>query len=359
VITCPNCGKQNQDHYKFCLGCGSELPRDQVKAPVHTSTPTPPSGTPAVAPAGAPPVAATPAAPPVEPAPAAPAPEAAPAPAPEAAPAPAPEAAPAAPPEPLKCPSCNADIPEGFKFCGRCGTPAPEPGAAPAAAPEAAPAPAPEAAPSDAMGRIIMIQPDGSEGASIPIGEDGISIGRNSGEPFSEDFFLSPDHAKFKFSGPGALVAEDLDSLNGVYVRLVPEQVYELNPGDMIRVGQEVVRFELLPEQAASEDGTGVMGSPRKEAWGRLSLVVGKEAVGNAFLLEGEEVLLGRERGHIIFPEDGYVSGLHLKITRSGGGYQVVDVGSSNGTYLRVGGSSPVNSGDYVLMGQYLYKMEF
>jgi pSer/pThr/pTyr-binding forkhead associated (FHA) protein len=101
------------------------------------------------------------------------------------------------------------------------------------------------------------------------------------------------------------------------------------------------------------------MGSPRKEAWGRLSLIVGKETVGNAFLLEGEEILLGRERGHIIFPEDGYVSGLHLKITRSGGGYQVVDVGSSNGTYLRIGASSPVNSGDYVLMGQYLYKMEF
>ncbi len=351
MITCPNCGKQNQDHYKFCLGCGSELPRDQVKAPVHTSTPTPPSGMPAVQPQGAPPMMAAPAAP------AAPAAQQAPAAAPAEAPAPAPEAAPAGPPEPLKCPSCNADIPEGFKFCGRCGTPAPEPGAeaAPAAAPEAAP----EAAPADTMGRIIMIQPDGSEGASIPITEDGITIGRSSGEPFSEDFFLSPEHSKFRFSGPGALAAEDLDSLNGVYVRLIPEQVYELNPGDMIRVGQEVVRFDLLPEPGTSEDGTGIMGSPRKEAWGRLSLVIGKDTVGNAFLLEGEEILLGRERGHIIFPEDGYVSGLHLKITRSGGGYQVVDVGSSNGTYLRIGASSQVNSGDYVLMGQYLYRMEF
>src|SRR6185312_8495126 len=25
VITCNRCGKENQDHYKFCLGCGSEL----------------------------------------------------------------------------------------------------------------------------------------------------------------------------------------------------------------------------------------------------------------------------------------------------------------------------------------------
>ena len=25
VITCPKCFKENQDHYKFCLGCGAEL----------------------------------------------------------------------------------------------------------------------------------------------------------------------------------------------------------------------------------------------------------------------------------------------------------------------------------------------
>lgn len=348
MITCPNCGKQNQDHYKFCLGCGSELPRDQVKAPVHTSTPTPPSGMSAVQPQGGAPAAAPP---PAVPAAGAAAPAAEPAPA-----SPAPEAEPAAPAEPLKCPSCEADIPEGFKFCGRCGTPVPDDAkAAPAEAPAAAPA---EAAAAEALGRVIMIQPDGSEGASIPITEEGVLIGRTKGEPFSEDYFLSPEHAKFSMSD-GVLTAEDENSLNGVYVRLVPEQTYDLSPGDMIRVGQEVVKFELLPEVSKAGDGTELMGSPRKDAWGRLSLVVGKESAGNAFLLEGDEVLVGRERGHIIFPEDGYVSGLHLKITREGDNHRLIDVGSSNGTYLRINGSSQVNSGDYVLMGQYLYRMDF
>jgi pSer/pThr/pTyr-binding forkhead associated (FHA) protein len=203
-----------------------------------------------------------------------------------------------------------------------------------------------------------MIQPDGSEGASIPITEEGVVIGRSKGEPFTEDYFLSPEHSKFTMSG-GTLTAEDLGSLNGVYVRLVPEQAYDINPGDTIRVGQEVVRFELLPDEGKSDDGTGLMGSPRKDAWGRLSLIVGRDGIGNAFLLEGDEVLIGRERGHIIFPEDGYVSGLHLKIVREGGKHRIVDVGSSNGTYLRINGSSPVNPGDYVLMGQYLYRMDF
>ena len=36
VITCNRCGKENQDHYKFCLGCGSELAKP-VAAPAPSS----------------------------------------------------------------------------------------------------------------------------------------------------------------------------------------------------------------------------------------------------------------------------------------------------------------------------------
>ena len=81
--------------------------------------------------------------------------------------------------------------------------------------------------------------------------------------------------------------------------------------------------------------------------------------MGNAFLLEGDEVMVGRERGHIIFPEDGYVSGLHMKIVKQGDDIHIIDVGSSNGTYLKVDGTGQVNSGDYVLIGQFLYRIDF
>ena len=52
MITCPKCSKENQDHYKFCLGCGAELPRDA--APKAFSPQTPPHGMRAAAPAAAP-----------------------------------------------------------------------------------------------------------------------------------------------------------------------------------------------------------------------------------------------------------------------------------------------------------------
>src|ERR1700733_12020705 len=42
VITCNRCGKENQDHYKFCLGCGSELAKP-VPAPAPAANPQGPS----------------------------------------------------------------------------------------------------------------------------------------------------------------------------------------------------------------------------------------------------------------------------------------------------------------------------
>jgi len=33
LITCNRCGKENQDHYKFCLGCGNELARPSLTPP--------------------------------------------------------------------------------------------------------------------------------------------------------------------------------------------------------------------------------------------------------------------------------------------------------------------------------------
>src|SRR6185295_5755765 len=46
VIVCPRCSKENQDHYKFCLGCGAELPRTAAHQPKSFTAPTPPAGMP-------------------------------------------------------------------------------------------------------------------------------------------------------------------------------------------------------------------------------------------------------------------------------------------------------------------------
>ncbi|HTJ81469.1 MAG TPA: zinc ribbon domain-containing protein, partial [Polyangiaceae bacterium] len=50
MIICPKCTKENQDHYKFCLGCGAELPRDASPKKFAPTSNTPPQGVPKVQP---------------------------------------------------------------------------------------------------------------------------------------------------------------------------------------------------------------------------------------------------------------------------------------------------------------------
>jgi pSer/pThr/pTyr-binding forkhead associated (FHA) protein len=365
LIKCPNCGKQNQDHYKFCLGCGSELPRDATRAPAPTAAPTPPSGIPVAGkppsplkvepkgvpiPIGGPTAARMPARPPSAPAMGA-APSAVRQPS-KPPPAPTPSRPPA-PPEKkgVKCSACGADVPPDFKFCGRCG--APLAGAPVPPVPVAAEPPRPEVA---VRGKLVMIQPSGAEGVSVPLTDTGIEIGRAAGDAFKDDYFLSPKHARFTIEN-NQLFVEDLGSLNGIYFRLLPEQPYEILSGDYVRIGQEVVRFEVLPE--AEKQETPVLGSPRKDAWGKISLVLGKTKSGNAFTIDGNEGLIGRERGNVIFPDDGYVSGLHLKISKDGPKYFVTDLKSSNGSYVKIRDKKEVRGGDYLLVGQFLYRVDF
>ncbi len=368
MIVCPRCSKENQDHYKFCLGCGAELPRDAAQQPKSFTAPTPPAGFPAqpapVAPAaasaapgmggrgaqfgGAAALGATVAAAPAGAAPA-------------AAPAPA-APAPAAGGGLLTCPKCGTQNPPSFKFCGTCGHNMAEVAAAAAAAAgPAAASPAPAAAPAApaglARGSLVLIRPDGTEGDSFPLGEAETPIGRQGSPLFSGDTFLSPHHATFTFRG-NDLEVRDEDSLNGIYLRVDREVPTELSDGSIFRIGQEIIRFEAVPAAEADANGTEAMGSPNPGFIGRICLIIGRDTVGNSYCIPREGLHLGRERGDVVFPEDGYVSGLHCRIHAEGGKIFLTDVGSSNGTFVRVS-KTPVKSGNMLLMGQQLFRVEY
>jgi pSer/pThr/pTyr-binding forkhead associated (FHA) protein len=66
---------------------------------------------------------------------------------------------------------------------------------------------------------------------------------------------------------------------------------------------------------------------------------------------------LGRERGEVLFADDGYVSGLHCRISFEAGQVFLTDLGSSNGTFVRVNGSDQFTNGEVLLMGQQLFRI--
>lgn len=353
MITCPKCSKENQDHYKFCLGCGAELPRDA--SPKKFAPGTPPHGVPAVRPnfgeestsIGPGPLARTPAPPAVPAPPPEPAAAFAVAPTPVA---PQPAAAPAAASGAITCPQCQEPNPASNKFCALCGF---------KLAPKAASVPAPAAAaPAPAAGGAIVLtalRADGTEAGVYTINGTQL-IGRDTGAVFAGDSYLSPRHATFSRRGAKAFV-KDESSLNGVYRKLRRDEPVLLQQGDIFRIGQEIVRLEPLTAAPGTTDGVERLGSPSKGYVGRIAMIIGRDTTGNAFPIPETGLHLGRERGDILFPEDGYVSGLHCTIVYEQGRVFLTDLGSSNGTFVRLYSEAEVHDGDVLLMGQQLFRV--
>ena len=392
MIVCPKCGKENQDHYKFCLGCGNELPRDTgggrgFRSPTPTANPMPESGRGSAVPGGIPPAISQPGPfAPVSPGPFPPAqqpfapPPQAFAPPPVAAPISAPgpmgvgpiSRPPAAPAMPPTCPQCASPNPRNTRFCLTCGfdmgTVAQAPAQPPAYAPEVMaeaptpPIPAPQSMPQAPRAaveraRLVLIRPDGTEGGHHSLLEGDSTVGRDSGGVFSNDPFLSPRHASFTVGGGGVTVRDE-GSLNGIYIRIERQQPVELHDGDVFRIGQEILRFEAFHPLPRQSDGTERIGAEADGLVGKIVLVTGRESFASAFPVPVTGLYLGRERGDILFPEDGYVSGLHCQLAVNQGRLTVTDVGSSNGSYVRLHGPRAVRNGDFLLLGQQLFRVQ-
>lgn len=393
MINCAKCGKENQDHYKFCLGCGAELAKSAAPKPFNPDTP--PHGQPALR-ASSVPRSASPApaggslrAAAAQPAPLPTDPPAMPdvtAPSAQAmggsamggsvmgssamgaqVPAGQPAAAPVVQPKPaapdptaatVDCPQCGHTNKLGNRFCASCGfnlsTSNP-----PAVAPRPAPAAlAPGAAPGVSIS-LTALRADGSEAGTFALpAQASTSLGRDTGSIFAGDSYLSPRHASINVSGTQVIIRDE-GSLNGVYLKLRPQAPWVLKYGDLFRIGQEIIKLEALENQPVGPDGVERLGSPRDGYVGRLALVIGRDTTGNAFPIPRGGVHCGRERGDILFSEDGYVSGLHCRIApESDGNIYLTDVGSSNGTFVRLSREHTLTPGDILLMGQQLFRVD-
>ncbi len=251
---------------------------------------------------------------------------------------------------PRMCGNCGTEVPPNFKFCGACGTSLPEP-PPPRATADLPQQPARQARPS---GNLTLIRPDGSEGGTHDLKEGENTLGREHGAIFESDGYLSPSHAELILNAAGAVI-RDLDSLNGVFVRMSEEE--EVKPGQIIRLGQELLRFDLVEPPAPLDDGTEVMGSPNPGYWGKITVVIGSGVDGSAYPLLGDAVTIGRERGDINFPDDGYVSGMHARLFTRDGRVYLADMGSSNGTFIKVQGERELANESFVLLGQQLFRL--
>jgi len=207
---------------------------------------------------------------------------------------------------------------------------------------------------------LIAINEDSSDGARIPLKYNETILGRNGDSRFPSDAFLSPRHARLIVEGR-SLFIEDLDSLNGTFLRTRGE--VKLTPGDCFLAGRELLRFErfeqVVSTKAKSVDGTRYMGSPPSGGDFKLVQIGIGNITQNIYCLSEAGANFGREQGDIIFNRDRFMSGRHAQIfPRDDGNYYLLDMGSSNGTWFRLSKRCRLYHGDLIFLGQQLFRVD-
>ncbi len=385
-MNCSRCGRDNPDGLKFCQDCGNRLNAPAPEASVAAAPP-------AIAPRPEP--ARAVAAPPFH----------------------------FAATTEKRCQRCGTSNPSNGRFCANCGSPLPGDAAAPPAPVATAPAevacsrcrganspqmgfcqfcgaklgdaiavpevqvmpgpatalgPAPAGSPFAAgtsfqfgarqrheeRAKLVVIGQDGKPGREYEIEGEQTDVGREEGSILLvNDPYVSPRHARLQFRD-GRFFIRDLESVNGVYVRLrAPER---LQHADLVLVGLEVLRFEVVSDAErglgpAAERGTQVFGSPAAPRYARLCQRTVEGVTRDVYYPTREETVVGREVGDVVFTTDPFMSRRHAAIVRdpATNTFTLKDLGSSNGTYLGIRGERELVSGDHVRVGQHLFRLDF
>jgi FHA domain/zinc-ribbon domain len=243
------------------------------------------------------------------------------------------------------CPRCDAPNPDEQQLCLACG--ATLRGETLVTGPPTAQRP---------RVSFRVVRADGGPEMVVPMPGETLTCGTRADLALPDDPFIAPVQARFFFSGH-RLAVEDLGGGNGVFARLKGER--ELPVGGELRLGRQRLLLEIIPPVTPGEGGAVAWGSPDPGYKLRIVQLLESGMRGAAFCLREGENLLGREVGDITFPGDGFVSGRHAVLNARGDRLLVKDVGSSNGTFMRLSAPSFVESGDQFLVGRELVRIEF
>lgn len=207
--------------------------------------------------------------------------------------------------------------------------------------------------------KLVLIKGEGNDGVSYHLNATDHVTGRLDGAIlFPEDTLLSPRHANFIYRD-GKLFVRDEASCNGVFVRI--RNPAPLEPGDTFLVGEQLLRVETAHDDVATkpdDDGTYFYGSPRRPCRFRLAQILRGGPVGWVYRARADSVSMGREGNDLDFPQDPFISGRHARLDFAGGVFTLTDLGSKNGTFVRVRNEAPLVHGDYVFIGQQLLRVE-
>ncbi len=214
-----------------------------------------------------------------------------------------------------------------------------------------------------AVPQIVTILKDGSEGPVYRLTNAATDIGRHEGNiTLPDDPYLSARHARIQRRNERHYL-RDLGSVNGIFQRI--REPVELHHGDVVLVGQQVLRVEVLSDGEVSlgpvmHYGVMLFGTPEQPRLARLVQLTSEGVPRDVYHLYRDETVIGRESGDVVFTDDVFLSRRHaaFRLDRAQRRVVVRDLGSSNGTLVLFRGERELLDGDIFRIGHHLFRFD-
>ncbi len=187
---------------------------------------------------------------------------------------------------------------------------------------------------------LIRIISGNVESDEFAVTKNGLTtIGRQECEiNFPEDMLLSGRHASISHGAEGYFLRDD-GSTNGVFIRIKEARPAEVFNGSVVRLGKQMLLFET-ENGNASFIHIDANGKPL-----------------NRYELSAQTVVLGRQSPDITLEQtDMALSRRHLSITFKDRKIWVKDLGSANGSFVKIKNSIPLEPDDQFRVGNQLLK---
>jgi pSer/pThr/pTyr-binding forkhead associated (FHA) protein len=107
-----------------------------------------------------------------------------------------------------------------------------------------------------------------------------------------------------------------------------------------------------------AECGTPMASAPPAGSAAGQALVVHVRPDGDRPYGFQDDLLIGRTEGQVRVPDDRFLSSRHATLVRTGGRYVLRDLGSRNGTYVRIREPAELGAGDHVMMGSQVFRLD-
>ena len=205
---------------------------------------------------------------------------------------------------------------------------------------------------------LEVVRSAGSEaGHSLSLQQGAQTIGTDGAVCLTADPHASAHHARVTLEN-GSLRLSDTGSVNGTWLRLRSVE-FPLADGEVFRLGEQFLRFDLHLVQDAPSDGEETSGTPLRPWRIKVTQLLEGGGEGLVYSTRRDRMILGREGCDVNFVGDAFVSSTHCELRCRPGAVSLRDLGSLNGTFISVppGVEVPLQGGDEIAMGRHLLRV--